>query len=218
VDDLAAAAVLDEPTRRALYDHVARQPAAVSRDEVAAATGVARGTVAFHLDKLVDGGLLDVTYERRTGRTGPGAGRPAKLYRRSARTVSVSLPQRRYDLAGDLLAAAVEQTGDPARQALAEQARRRGEELGAGLGHTAGDPAAPRQALADLGFEPRPDGTGLLLGNCPFHRLAETHTDLVCGMNLSLIEGLLHALRCPGLRARLAPSPGFCCVRLDASG
>jgi predicted ArsR family transcriptional regulator len=218
--DLAAAAALDEPTRRSLYDHVARQPGPVSRDEVAAATGIARGTVAFHLDKLVDGGLLAVTYERRTGRSGPGAGRPAKLYRRGERQVSVSLPQRQYELAGDLLAAAVEEAdraGAPPRQVLRDHARRRGEELGTAA-RTDGSAEATRQTLDELGFEPRADGTGLLLANCPFHRLAQSHTDLVCGMNLSLIEGLLHALRCPGLRARLAPSPGFCCVRLDASG
>ena len=108
-DPVAAVAALAEPTRRRLYDHVVRQSAPVSRDEAAAALGVPRGTTAFHLDRLVADGLLDAHYERRTGRSGPGAGRPAKLYRRAACSVAVSLPERRYDLAGELLAGALEE-------------------------------------------------------------------------------------------------------------
>ncbi len=104
---VAAVAALAEPTRRRLYEHVVRQPHPVSRDDVAGAVGVPRPTTAFHLDRLVADGLLDVHYERRSGRTGPGAGRPAKLYRRSECSVEVSLPERHYDLAGDLLAAAL---------------------------------------------------------------------------------------------------------------
>src|SRR3954449_4357048 len=90
-----AVAALAEPTRRRLYDHVVRQAAPVSRDEAAAAGGVPRPTVAFHLDRLVDDGLLDVVFERRTGRTGPGAGRPSKLYRRGAGGGPGSPPPRR---------------------------------------------------------------------------------------------------------------------------
>src|SRR3954465_4235620 len=79
---VAAVAALAEPTRRRLYEYVVRRPHPVSRDDVAGALGLPRPTAAFHLDRLVADGLLDVHYERRTGRTGPGAGRPAKLYRR----------------------------------------------------------------------------------------------------------------------------------------
>src|SRR4051812_19417171 len=104
---VAAVAALAEPTRRRVYDHVVRQSSAVSRDDAAAALALPRGTAAFHLDRLVADGLLDPCCERRTGRPGPGAGRPAKLYRRAAGPVSVSLPERRYDLAGELLADAL---------------------------------------------------------------------------------------------------------------
>jgi predicted ArsR family transcriptional regulator len=220
VASIAAAASLDEPTRRQLYDHVARQAAPVGRDEVAAATGIARGTVAFHLDKLVEEDLLAVSYERRTGRTGPGAGRPAKLYRRSERQLTVSLPERRYELAGQLLATAVEEasrTGEPPRPILERYAHRLGETLGAAARAAHPDTAGPDAARATLeehGFEPRPDGPALRLVNCPFHRLAQSHTDLVCGMNLHLVDGLLTGLASTGLQARLDPSPGHCCVRL----
>ncbi|MGK3207022.1 helix-turn-helix transcriptional regulator [Amycolatopsis sp. MEPSY49] len=206
---LAAVAALDEPTRRRLYEYVARCPAPVSRDDVAAALAVPRATVAFHLDRLVEEGLLVVEYERRSGRTGPGAGRPAKLYRRSDRQVSVSLPERHYELAGELLASAIEEadeTGGSAREILGRRAR----EHGAGL-------AAPDvvAALEEQGFEPRAEGDGVLLGNCPFQRLARTHTRLVCEMNLGLVEGLLEGAGDRRLRARLDPQPGFCCVRLS---
>ncbi|MEV4147580.1 helix-turn-helix domain-containing protein [Amycolatopsis sp. NPDC049691] len=205
---LAAVAALDEPTRRRLYEYVVRRPHPVSRDDVAAALAVPRATVAFHLDRLVEEQLLVVEYERRSGRTGPGAGRPAKLYRRSDRQVSVSVPERHYELAGELLASAIEEadeTGGSAREILGRRAR----EHGAGL-------AAPDivSALEEHGFEPRAEGDGVLLGNCPFQRLARTHPRLVCEMNLGLVEGLLEGAGESGLRARLDPQPGCCCVRL----
>ncbi|MBE1494416.1 putative ArsR family transcriptional regulator [Amycolatopsis lexingtonensis] len=207
---LAAVAALDEPTRRRLYSYVVRQPVPVSRDDVAAALSVPRATVAFHLDRLVDEQLLAVGHERRTGRTGPGAGRPAKLYRRSDRQVSVSLPERQYELAGQLLATAVEEadeTGGSAREILLRRARERGVELAGGAPDILG-------TLEEHGFEPRADGDQVLLGNCPFHQLARTHQRLVCEMNLGLVEGMLAGAGDRGLRARLEPGPGLCCVRL----
>jgi predicted ArsR family transcriptional regulator len=216
---VAAIAALAEPTRRRLYDHVARQAHPIGRDEAAEALDLPRATAAFHLDKLVADGLLDVHYERRTGRTGPGAGRPAKLYRRSDRPVAVSLPERAYDLAGDLLAAALteaEDSGRPAREVLGRRAYERGRELGASVGR---DDGAGRDAvlrvLDENGFEPRPEDGGITLVNCPFHRLARTHTELVCGMNLRLINGVLDGIPGTGLAASLRPTPGTCCVRLD---
>ena len=214
---VAAVAALAEPSRRRLYDHVVRRPAPVSRDEAAAAVDLPRATVAFHLDRLVADGLLDVVFERRTGRTGPGAGRPSKLYRRADRTVTVSLPERSYDLAGDLLAAALaesEGSGEAPRAVLARRAFERGRELAAGAGADGG-PGPVLQILEDNGFEPRTGDGGIALANCPFHRLARSHTELVCGMNLSLIGGVLDGVRSPGLVAHLRPEPGMCCVRLE---
>src|SRR4051794_36509235 len=213
---VSAIAALAEPTRRRLYDHVVRQDGPVSRDEAAAATAVPRATVAFHLDKLVDEGLLDVVYERRTGRTGPGAGRPSKLYRRAACDVAVSLPERRYDLAGGLLAAAMDEaqtSGEAPREALGRLAFERGKELGRAAG---GGRDAVLRVLEQQGFEPAGDGEVVTLANCPFHALAQQHTELVCGMNLQLLDGVLQgAGAAGGLTARLQPTPGRCCVRLE---
>ncbi|MGW3150644.1 MULTISPECIES: helix-turn-helix transcriptional regulator [Streptomyces] len=210
--DVSAVAALDEPTRKRLYDHVVRQPGPVSRDEAAEALGLARQTAAFHLDRLADASLLDVVYERRSGRTGPGAGRPAKLYKRSAQQVTVSLPERHYELAGRLLAQAVEEseaTGEPVRTCL----HRKAHELGTLFG--AQGQADVFDLLERYGFEPRHDGDAILLGNCPFHALAREHTQTVCGMNLHLLGGVLDGLGEGGLQARLDPGPGHCCVRLD---
>ena len=216
---VSAVAALAEPTRRRLYEHVVRQPRPVGRDDVAEALGVPRATTAFHLDRLVAEGLLDVHFERRTGRTGPGAGRPAKLYRRSDTAVEVSLPERRYDLAGELLASALDEadrSGERPRAALERRAREKGRKLGEAAWSAGSDGRdAVLRALEEYGFEPRPDGRDVVLANCPFHALAREHTELVCGMNLQLLDGVLKGVPASGLTARLRPAPGSCCVRLE---
>jgi predicted ArsR family transcriptional regulator len=217
---VAAIAALDEPTRCRLYEHVARQSRPVGRDEAAAAVGTPRSTAAFHLDRLVDEGLLETVYQRRTGRSGPGAGRPAKLYIRAQRQVTVSLPERQYELAGHLMAAAIDEagrTGEALRAILHRQAYRTGQDIGRAA-RTSPDGIGPdplvRSTLEAYGFEPRTEGSGITLGNCPFHTLAKNHTALVCEMNLHLLTGLLDGLRHTGWRARLDPLPGRCCVSL----
>ena len=208
-----AVSVLEEPTRRRLYEYVVAQPGPVSRDDAAGALSIPRTTAAFHLDKLTDEGLLATCYERRSGRTGPGAGRPAKLYHRSDREIEITLPERQYAVAGQLLAAAVEDaesTGSSPREAVNRRAR----EYGATLGRAGADLTGILQAH---GFEPRPDGTGISLANCPFRRLAAEHPQLVCGMNLNLLTGLLEAVGDTGLEARLDPQVQHCCVRLVGS-
>ncbi len=207
--DVSAVAALAEPTRRRVYDVVIEARRGLTRDEVAESTGLPRNTAAFHLDRLADEGLLDATFERRTGRSGPGAGRPSKIYARSTQDVAVSLPPRHYDLAGELLASAVEESersGEPVRTCLERQARIRGQELAAvGLA----------TALTQCGYEPFEDDGSIALANCPFHELSTRHTALVCGMNLCLMEGLLEGADEAALTARLDPGPGRCCVRLE---
>jgi predicted ArsR family transcriptional regulator len=217
--DVSAVAILDEPARRRIYAHVCAQAGPVGRDDVAHAVDVPRRTAAFHLDRLAEGGLLAVTFARRSGRSGPGAGRPAKLYQRSAREVSVSLPPRHYDLAGRLLAGALveaQQTGEPPREVLDRRARDLGwtwasEQPGPGvLGFLV-------DLLENNGYEPQVAAGDVILRNCPFHALAQEHTELMCGMNLHLLEGVLDGLGTTGLRAHLDPGPSRCCVRLEPS-
>ena len=222
--DVAGLASLAEPTRRALYLYVRDQGTAVSRDEAAAGVGVPRHQAKFHLDRLVDDGLLEVEFARRTGRQGPGAGRPAKLYRRGSRELAVTLPERRYELAGQLMARAIsEAQGEelPVAETLRRAARERGRSLAAMVQRRAGNSPSPAALLAaargvldDEGYETHSDPAGLTLANCPFRALAAEHTPLVCGMNLAIMEGLLERLGRLRYAAVLDPAEGRCCVRL----
>jgi predicted ArsR family transcriptional regulator len=214
-------AALNEPVRRELYLYVASRPTEVSRDEAAAACGVSRALAAFHLDKLVDEGLLEPTYRRLTGRTGPGAGRPTKLYRRSGRQVSVTLPPRSYELAAKLFAGALDGAQDtPERVKLAEIARRFGETVGGEAGALIDADAgsddlldAIMTALGAYGYEPYRDDHGdVRMRNCPFHALASEHRGLVCGMNLQLMGGVVEGLGVRGVTATLELRPNECCV------
>lgn len=224
---LAMVAALADPIRRALYRYVAGEPAPVSRERAAAGVGVAHHIAKFHLDKLEEEGLLESEYSRPPGRGGPGAGRPAKLYRRAPGDIAVSLPERRYDVAGHVLAEAITnagQAGVPLADALSTSARAAGRQLAAGVTHPVRDDAArcgplPAivEALAGNGYDPRLTAGCVTLANCPFHSLAETYPALVCGMNLDLIGGLLEGLPAENVHARLAPAPGRCCVTIEAT-
>jgi predicted ArsR family transcriptional regulator len=216
---ISAISILNEPLRRALYAYVLSRPGAVGREEAGKAVGITRELAAFHLDKLLEEGLVDVEYRRLSGREGPGAGRPAKLYRASDRQLEISLPGRRYELAARLLAEAFAQQGTNPGQALDEVAHRFGEDLGAQarrrMGHGPSDTTLLHttcQVLRDQGFEPTETGGTVRLRNCPFQSIAKDHPELVCGMNLSLARGLLAGLGAGGLEARLEPQPGMCCV------
>ncbi|KAE8763058.1 helix-turn-helix transcriptional regulator [Georgenia thermotolerans] len=212
--DLAALAALEDPTRRALYELVSSGTEPTSRDAAAAALGLSRSTAAFHLDRLAREGLLAVEFRRLGERTGPGSGRPAKLYRRAPGEVSVSVPDRRYELAGELLALAVEEAGEaaaPVRAALRRVAKETGRADAAGAGSL-------DDALAAAGYEPRADaGGGTVMGNCPFHRLARRHTALVCELNRELVEGVAEGAGA-ACTVRTDPGAGGCCVRVLPAG
>ncbi len=207
-DDLDALATLAEPARRALYEYVAGQDGPVSRDQAADATGIKRPTAAFHLERLVGEGLLEAGYARLSGRTGPGAGRTAKLYTRARRRFSVSLPTRQYQFAGDILAEAIEKAqsaSEPIGGALTDAARSAGQRLASAGGDFA-------EVLTRAGFEPHnaADGT-ILLANCPFHELAVRHKALICGLNLEMLRAMLNELRAAAT-AELNPAGSRCCV------
>ncbi|HEY0535804.1 MAG TPA: transcriptional regulator [Actinoplanes sp.] len=203
LDDLDALASLADRVRRQAYRLVADATAPVGRDEVAEALGIGRTLAAFHLDKLVAAGLLDTSYARRSGKTGPGAGRPAKLYRVAAAERAVSVPPRAYRTAAELLAEALEQAG--AEEVLYQVAQRHGRDASA--------PSEVTELLTAYGYAPMPDGPERIeLRNCPFHRLAEQFPPVICGMNLALITGLLAGGEWV---ARMEAAPGRCCVTVS---
>jgi predicted ArsR family transcriptional regulator len=240
-----AVAALVDPVRRALYDHVRQQRHPVSREEAADAVSISRNLSAFHLDKLVDAGLLRARYEAPADQP-RGRGRAPKVYEPTDGALTMSVPPRRYELVGEILAEAVAGEPNDARAAAERHATNAGRRIGAARiaspapspapsptrspgpspapspgpdagdrPSTDGDLAPAYAALADLGFEPRIGDTGeVSLGNCPFHRLAVRHPELVCGLNEALITGLLDGLGADQLCARLQPEPGSCCVRV----
>jgi len=214
-DDFARLAALAEPVRRQLYSVVSEARGWLSREQVASEAGLPLHVAKFHLDRLVKSGLLDIDYRRLTGRTGPGAGRPAKLYRRSQTEISVSVPPRQYDLLSRILAAAVVE---------AQRIGRDIEEIAMVIAHQEGVEHAkggePSKAglcsrLIDIGFEPEVSETAIDLINCPFHAVAQRQTALVCGINLAFVNGVIDELPCPGAQARLNPGPERCCVTID---
>jgi predicted ArsR family transcriptional regulator len=216
---LTAVSSLEDPVRARLYEVVCESAGPVSRDAAAAAAGIGRPLAAYHLDKMVDLGLLSAVYQRPAGRAGPGAGRPAKVYFRSGREFAVTVPPREYELAARLLATAVEADSAGASRAALKDAAR---QFGAGLAEDAGAEAEDAKTVIQAvlrrhGFEPWQDEDGRIrLRNCPFHGLARLHPELVCGMNLALIDGLVAALGARDLRADLQPRPGQCCVQIGA--
>ncbi|MEU6222036.1 transcriptional regulator [Streptomyces sp. NPDC047022] len=225
--DIDAIAALQDPVRRRLYEYVVAQGREVGRNEAAEAVGVARTLAAHHLDRLAEVGLLESGSRRLTGRAGPGAGRPAKVYTRAPAERAVSLPARDYRTAAELLAEAAEQAGLDA--GLCAAARRRGEAL-RGAAAPCGGLEEAMEMLAARGYEPHVEaaddadgakaasGTGarvVRMRNCPFHAVAERFPPLVCGMNLALLEGLLGT---DGpVRARMDARPGACCVVIEDS-
>ena len=218
MSEISIIALLEDPVRHRLYDYVSARGDGVSRSEAAQAAGIGRTLAAFHLDRLAEAGLVVVTFARPPGRFGPGAGRPAKLYRRAVAEHQVSVPPRDYRTAAELLADVVDLTG--AEPELQRSARSRGAASGRAARSQA--PGLPGDnlvtgALAAQGYQPYRDGADVRLRNCPFHVLASNHPPLICGMNLALVEGLLEGAGAPGLSARLDPRPGECCVVLAAS-
>jgi predicted ArsR family transcriptional regulator len=207
--DAEALGLLAEPTRRALYELIASCSRPVSRRELADSTGVDRALVAYHLDKLVEHGLLETTQGCALAGDEPRTGRPPKLYRRAEREFMARAPARDYRLAAEILLAA---TDGPAQPAVERAAAEVGRELGA-------EARARGETLADVlrlrGYEPGAAEDGhVRLRNCPFDRLAAENPELVCGLNLALVQGVLRGLGDDAGRAALDPQPGRCCVAI----
>jgi predicted ArsR family transcriptional regulator len=211
--DVVALGLLVEPVRRGLYEWVVAQARPVGREEAAKALKITRSLATFHLDRLAAAGLLEGGYRRLSGRVGPGAGRPARVYWRADREFSVSLPERRYESVAQLFASALERLGNRSLPAPLEEAAR---ELGEQLATTwlRGAPAKRlTAALKAGGYEPVTDNRGAIrLRNCPFHAVASEHRSLVCGTNLAIAEGIARGAGVKTVRPVLDFQPGHCCV------
>jgi predicted ArsR family transcriptional regulator len=227
---MAAIALLADQLRQRLYRFVAVQPRPVTRDQAAAAVGISRKLAAFHLDKLAAAGLLETTEPDPASRR-PGPGRAPKAYRPAAVEVALTIPQRRYELLGEVLAHAILADGpaSSARHTARQLARERGQALGERvrtqrrLGRLGPERAltVTGELLAGCGYAPARTATQrqLLLLNCPFQQLARRAPELICGLNQQFMAGLLAGLRSRRVEAVLqsdaAADPARCCVVLQ---
>lgn len=223
IDPVDAAAALAEPSRRGMFEFIRRQRRPVTRDQAAASVGISRKLAAFHLDKLVEAGLLTARYASPDAVRKPG--RTPKVYEPAGSGVWVSIPRRDHRVLADTLVDAVltQHPDEQVGEAAARVARARGERLGAAERDSArpgrlGAERALALAAAILerdGYEPEPvAATRVRLRNCPYDPLAAKAPDLVCGINHAYISGLLSGLHAERATAVLKPQAGECCVEL----
>jgi predicted ArsR family transcriptional regulator len=226
--DVPPVAALDDALRRRMYLFIRGHGRPASREDVASAVGISRKLAAFHLDKLVERGLLIATFARPPGRSGRGAGRTAKYYDPSDREIDVSIPERRYDVIGSILVGAIaeQEPGEPAAAAARRVAHDTGERIGRDerARRRLPPPGAERaisvlaQVLDGCGYEPVIDDDGTMrLRSCPFHTLAQQNREIVCGLNRELVAGMVEGIGTRTVDAVLARTPGRCCVQLRAS-
>jgi predicted ArsR family transcriptional regulator len=208
LDDLGALSALADPSRRRLYDYVVSRGEPVGRDEAAGAVGQSRSLAAYHLDQLAGAGLLETTFARPPGRGGPGAGRPAKLYRRAGREFTLNAPSRDYGLLAEIFLRA-DEDDRAARGAIERTARALGKELGREA--SALDTV---EILRQRGYEPFDDEGTIRFRNCPFHALVQAHRTPVCALNLALVQGILAGAGASE-RAALEPDRAVCCVAVS---
>ena len=219
-EEIASLSTLDDPVRAQIFFHVARSDGYVTRDQAAKALGITVRTAAFHLDRLAEAGLVDVSFKRLTGRTGPGAGRSSKLYRRSDRRLNISIPARNYELMARLLASVVKQTEAASATLIESRARAFGVSKGAAARKVMSRTVSRKRLLealvaelTTLGFEPFDDARGSLrLRNCPYHDMSREDSDFVCSTNLAMMRGVIKGLDLTDVSPALEPTEGRCCV------
>ncbi len=222
---ISAVATLDDELRRGMYTFIRQAHRPVTRDEAAGSVGISRKLAAFHLDKLVDAGLLRTHYAPRGTRK---VGRAPKLYEPTDTDIHVTIPHREYEMLADILleATLTETAEETARRAAVRVAAQRGKQLGGAERHqTRPGRLGTERALTMLqsiltrhGFEPTRESPACVrLRNCPFHRFATTAPELVCGLNHAFITGILTGLGTTTVRAALTPRPGECCVELHSA-
>jgi len=204
IGDLAS--TLGDATRRGIYISVREAPEPVTASQIAVLFEIHANVARHHLDRLVVDGYLQVTHKRRSGRRGPGAGRPAKHYEPTEKEVSVQFPARRYDLLAELLVRVVHRVAPDDAAIIAEEVGREyGRELATeiGLPEDAGFDSAVQavaRAMMGVGFdtEANSDDRILVTRFCPFGETAVNHPEIVCKIDQGIVKGLLEAAQQAG--------------------
>jgi predicted ArsR family transcriptional regulator len=224
MDDARLDAVAAPELRRTLLC-VREQPRPVTADDVAVQERVHRNVARARLERLVAAGLLVTSFQRRSGRAGPGAGRPAKLYATAPELEAIEFPRRRL---GDLVALLI--AGQPRRK-LREAGRAFGRllaaESGVGASRTSGVERL-RETVGRLGFqvsvvETGPERVVLSTPTCPLRPLVAAHpeaTEVDAAMWAGLVEGAFGGVRAQDVRCETAgcfDGRGPCRVTLRVS-
>jgi predicted ArsR family transcriptional regulator len=212
IGDLTSA--LGDPTRRAIFIAVREAGDAMTSSDVANLFGIHTNVARHHLDKLASDGYLRITHRRQNGRSGPGAGRPAKCYEATSKEIDLHFPSRRPDVLIELLLRVIGRTGISDLPQVAEEiGREYGREIAAEIGNpdeNGYDEAvkAVAEAMTGVGFHMSPDldGHRLLTSFCPFGDAATGHPDVVCSLDRGLVTGLFELLS-QGCEPILHPSP-----------
>ena len=220
IGDIAAS--LGDPTRRGIDVSVRESAEPSTATQIAELFDIHPNVARHHLDRLASDGYLRVTRQRPPGKTGPGAGRPAKCYEATAKEIAIQFPPRRHELLSELLLRVVERVAPEDGPQIAEEiGLEYGRELAAqvGMPEEAGFESAVTavaRAMLGVGFEMQalPDDRRLLTSHCPFGSTAAAHPELVCKLDQGIVRGLMERLHPHGLPVVVTPhdDPGQHCV------
>ena len=195
----AVTAAFGDTTRRQIYLH-AREGDGVTAAEVAQRFALHPNVARHHLDKLANGGYLEVSIDHAATR----AGRPSKRYRRSARAAALDVPPRSDELVITLLVRALSLLDPVVAEEMAEAV---GEEYGRSLaaqmspGESQRSMRAAMASVADAltahGFaahaERRDEATAVVRDHCPFSEVVAEYP-VLCAVDRGMVQGLLAGL------------------------
>lgn len=218
--DAASGAALGESRARVLeLLRAAHEPLGVQR--VAEESTLHPNTARFHLDNLVEAGLVERRVEERNQ-----PGRPRMVYRAQAQDTSTG--QRSYQLLATMLTTLIAGELPQPRQAAIAAGQEWGRYLAerpAPFERVDAEDGIRRlsSVLADAGFAPGAvddaDSPVIPLRHCPFREIAQQHADVVCSLHLGLMQGVLAEVRAPVAAQRLDPfvEPSLCLAHLTVS-
>lgn len=200
-----------ESTRARVLQRVRATSDALTVSELADELDLHANTIRFHIQALQESGLI-APEQQRTGTRG----RPRVGYRVSARGARSG--ERNYRLLADVLVSDLAATAEHPRAAARDAGHSWGQRMLRERDTGAPLPQVAREVLSEMGFEPeaRPAQAPeqLILHNCPFRELVDSHQQLVCSLHGGMVDALLAGA--PGDQEALAPfvTPTTCAVRL----
>ncbi len=228
----AITSAFGDPTRRDIYLLTHEHAEGVTVGEAAETTGLHPNVARHHLDKLANGGYLEVTQ-----RSSSGAGRPAKVYRAVEPELQLALEVGHDDILVTLLGKALSRLPDSEAAALAEEVGVEfGKQMAANMVSTGADQSIGSQksfrsalhtvadALSAYGFaahaERQGDELRIVAGHCPFGDVAIEHP-VICAVDRGMVKGLLSNMYGEtevALGASVAHGDDLCVTDIQLSG